>query len=170
MSCYIAVVQATEDHNLDNQNVVLLGSHGERILALFSSPRLCNEAIEAFPLELDGVRAIPWECDRAELTDLVELIKIAGIEFVVFDPVLVSDRPSRRQWSTELAPMHIDTFLALLKENLPVVKEIAPENEAHIPDNRSAYSDDLPIATKSSIARLKNVLDDVRAKIEEWEI
>lgn len=170
MSCYIAVVQATEDQNLDNQNVVLLGSHEERILALFSSPRLCKEAIDAFPLELDGVRAIPWECDRAELTDLVELIKIAGIEFVVFDPVLVSDRPSRRQWSTELAPMHIDTFLALLKENLPVVKEIAPENEAQIPDNRSAYPDDLPIATKSSIAQLKNVLDDVRAKIEEWEI
>ena len=66
--------------------------------------------------------------------------------------------------------MHIDTFLALLKENLPVVNEIAPENEAHIADNRSVHPDDLPIATKSSIARLKNVLDDVRAKIEEWEI
>jgi hypothetical protein len=170
MSCYIAVVQATEDHNLDNQNVVLLVSHGERILALFSSPRLCNEAIEAYPLEIDGVRAIPWECDRAELTDLVELIRIAGIEFVLFDPVLESDIPSRRQWSTELAPMHIDTFLALLKENLPLVKEIAQENAANIADHRSAYPDDLPIETKCSISRLKNVLDDVRAKIEEWEI
>jgi hypothetical protein len=170
MSCYIAVVQETEDHNLDNQNVVLLVSHGERILALFSSPRLCNEAIEAYPLEIDGVRAIPWECDRAELTDLVELIRIAGIEYVVFDPVLESDIQSRRQWSTELAPMHIDTFLALLKENLPVIKEIAPENEAHIADNRSAYPGDLPLETVSSISRLKNILDDVRAKIEEWEI
>ena len=66
--------------------------------------------------------------------------------------------------------MHIDTFLALLKENLPVVKEIAPENEAHIADNRSAYPEDLPIETKSSIARLKSVLDDIRSKIEEWEI
>jgi hypothetical protein len=66
--------------------------------------------------------------------------------------------------------MHIDTFLALLKENLPVIKEISPENEAHIADNRSAYPGDLPLETVSSISRLKNILDDVRAKIEEWEI
>jgi hypothetical protein len=170
MSCYIAVVQMTEDSNLDNQELVLLRSHGERILALFSSRRLCEDAIEAYPLELDGVRAIPWECDRAELTDLIQLLGIAGIGFVVFDPVLVPDNQSRRQWSTELAPMHLDTFLALLKEMLPVPEESAPENGTNIEDHRSAYPEDLPIETMSSISRLKNVLDDVRAKIEEWEI
>jgi hypothetical protein len=170
MSCYIAVVQATEDHNLDNQKVVLLDSHGERILALFSLPQLCKEAIEAYPLKIDGIRAIPWACDRAELTDLVELMNRSGFEFVVFDPVLVSDSQSRRQWSTELAPMHIDTFLALLKEMLPMPEVIDPENKAIIANRRSAYPEDLPIETMSSLSRLKNVLDDVRAKIEEWEI
>src|SRR5215211_5724961 len=124
MSCYIAVVQATEDHNLDNQKFILLRSHGERIMALFSSPRLCEDAIEAYPLEIDGVRAIPWECDWAELTDQVELMNRAGFGFVVFDPVLVSDTQSRREWSTELAPMHMDTFLALLREMLPLPEGI----------------------------------------------
>jgi hypothetical protein len=47
---------------------------------------------------------------------------------------------------------------------------IAPENETNIADCRSAYPEELPVETRSSISRLKNVLDDVRAKIEEWEI
>jgi len=170
MSCYIAVVQITDDGNLDNQELVLLRSHGERILALFSSWRLCEDAIEAYPLELDGVRAIPWECDRAELTDLVELMSIGGIEFVTFDPVLVPDKQSSRHWSTELAPMHIDTYLALLKGELPILEETAPENAANIADYQSRYPEDLPIETMSSISRLKNVLDDASAKIQEWGI
>jgi hypothetical protein len=170
MSCYIAVVQITEDSNLDNQELILLGSHGERILALFSSRWLCVDAIEAYPLELDGVRAIPWECDRAELTDLIQLLSFADIGFVAFDPVLVYDRKSDRQWSTELAPMHIDTFLALLTKRLPMLKDITPENGADRADRRNANPEGLPIETMSSISRLKNVLDNVRAKIEEWEI
>ncbi len=170
MSCYIAVGQLTEDSDLDLRWVVLLGSPGEGILALFSSRRLCEDAIAAYPIERDGVRAIPRECDRAELTDLVELIDRVGIEFVLFDPVLVSDTQSTRQWSTELAPMHPDTYLALLKEKLPMPKEIAPENAENIAHHRSAYPEDLPIETMSSISRLKDVLDDVQAKIEEWEI
>jgi hypothetical protein len=66
--------------------------------------------------------------------------------------------------------MHLGTYLVLLKEMLPMPEGIASENGANIADRRSAYPEDLPIETKSSIARLKNVLDDVRAKIEEWEI
>ncbi len=170
MSCYIAVVQMTDDDNLDNQEIVLLRSHGERILPLFSSWGLCEDAIEAYPLELNGVRAIPWGCARAELTDLVELMNIGGIGFVAFDPMLVPDKQSSRQWSTELAPMHIDTFLALQKKELPILEESAPRNATGIANQRSAYTNNIPIETMSSISQLKNVLDDVRAKIQEWGI
>jgi hypothetical protein len=171
MSCYIAIVPTSEkNQDLDSQKVVLLGVHGERILALFSSRRLCEDAIEAHPLELDGVRAIPRVCNRAELTDLVELMEISGIGFVVFDPVLVLDKQAGRQWSTELAPIHLSTYVALLKGELPKPEENGSEDAVSIADHRSMYPEDLPIETMSSISRLKNVLDDVRAKIEEWEI
>jgi hypothetical protein len=166
MTCYIAVVQLTEDANLDNQQITLLMMRKQRALAVFSSRRLCEDFIEEHPVEVDGLRAIPWEVDRATLTDMVELLYAAGIGFVVFNPAMVSDT----QWSTGLTPMHLGTYLVLLKEMLPVPEVITTENAANIADRRSAYPDDLPIATKSSIARLKSVLDDIRAKIEEWEI
>jgi hypothetical protein len=169
MSCYIEIVLLDEEsRDLDNQKVTLLGIDEERALALFSSPQLCDEFEKAFPcpVEPDGARAISWECDRAELTDLVELLNTVGIEFIVFNPQMVSDR----HWSSELAPMHLDTFLALLKGELPMPEEIATDNVANIADHRSTYPEELPIETRSSISRLKNVLDDVRAMIEEWEI
>jgi hypothetical protein len=169
MSCYIEVVLLDEEsRDLDDQKVTLLRIDGERALALFSSPQLCEEFEEAFPYPVkpDGARAISWECDWAELTDLVELLNTVGIEFIVFNPQMVSDR----HWSSELALMRLDTFLTLLKGKLPMPEEIATENVAIVADHRSPYPDDLPTETISSISRLKNVLDDVRAKIEEWQI
>ena len=166
MTCYIAVVQLTEDNNLDNQKITLLKMCEQRALAVFSSRPLCEDFIEEHPVEVDGLRAIPWEVDWATLTDMVELLYAAGIGFVVFNRAMVSDT----QWSTELAPMHLGTYLVLLKKTLPMPEVITTENAANIADHRSAYSEELPIETRSSISRLKNVLDDVRAKIEEWEI
>jgi hypothetical protein len=166
MTCYTPVVQTTEDNNLDNQQITLLKMGKQRALALFSSRRLCEDFIEEHPVEVDGLRAIPWEVDRATLTDMVELLYAAGIGFVAFNPAVVSDT----QWSTELTPMHLGTYLVLLKETLPMPEVIAPENGAHIANRRSAYPEELPVEARSSISRLKNVLDDVRANIEEWEI
>jgi hypothetical protein len=112
MTCYTPVVQMTEDNNLDNQQITLLKMGKQRALAVFSSRRLCEDFIEEHPVEVDGLRAIPWEVDRAALTDMVELLYAAGIGFVAFNPAMVSDT----QWSTELTPMHLGTYLGLLKE------------------------------------------------------
>jgi len=173
MAPYIAVVQKTEDDsNLDNQSITLLRIYGVRALAVFSSRRVCEDFIEEYPVEVDGIRAVPWECNWPELLDLAELIYEGGeliyeggIRFVVFDPEMISDS----QWATELAPMDLGDYRRLMAKILAMAGEVTSGGAPDLAD-RTPCPDHLLMEIRSSISSLKKILDDMRARVEELEI